>query len=104
MLPLKTVARKCSSASSFPGGESPPGTGQWPVLPIGTQTPGTKLTIDLAQPGKAISPVLVGELQSHNAFESPGKVVPVTTPFDARKSFGCEMPAQSFTVIRMKTR
>jgi alpha-N-arabinofuranosidase len=48
--------------------------------------------------------VLAGDPRGSNTFENSLHVVPTTGPFAAAKSFNCNMPAWSLTVIRMKTR
>lgn len=48
--------------------------------------------------------VLAGEPAGHNTFEQPDTIAPITEAFPAGRSFACEVPANSFTVIRLKMR
>jgi alpha-L-arabinofuranosidase len=48
--------------------------------------------------------VLSGEPMACNTFDTPGLIAPRTEPFAAAHSFELELPASSFTLIRMKTR
>jgi alpha-L-arabinofuranosidase len=47
--------------------------------------------------------VLAGEPQNINTDANPRNIVPAIEPFTAAKSFNCDVPACSLTVIRMKT-
>ena len=70
VLPLKTGAMKSSGASSFPGGESPPGTGQWPVLPIGRVVATTEsgFKLQLADSETALLPIRLMQLHRLEFF------------------------------------
>jgi hypothetical protein len=48
--------------------------------------------------------VLVGERGAQNTFENPLAVAPRAAPFTVSDSFMCGLPANSFSVIRMKTK
>lgn len=52
----------------------------------------------------AIRTVLAAELSSHNTFERPDAVAPVSEALAARESFAYEVPANSLTVFRFKAR
>jgi alpha-L-arabinofuranosidase len=71
-----------------------------------TNTVATRL--DLAGVGKikptATRTVLAGDLAAGNFFNEPSKVVPQTDAITISEPFHCDLPANSFTLLRFKTR
>ncbi|MEI7912511.1 MAG: alpha-L-arabinofuranosidase C-terminal domain-containing protein [Verrucomicrobiota bacterium] len=48
--------------------------------------------------------VLTGDLDSANQFDRPDLILPKTDSLRVAQTFDCDMPASSFTLIRMKAR
>lgn len=58
----------------------------------------------IARIKSATRTVLAGAPTGSNTFEQPGVVAPVTDKLLAAKTFPCELPANSLTVIRLRTK
>lgn len=84
------------------------GTGDVILKLVNTSAVAVAATVDLSSIAKpkpeATRIVLAGELGAQNTFETPDQVTPRTEPFKASGSFAYELPASSFTLIRIKTR
>ncbi len=71
---------------------------------VNNDTNAVALQVNLDGIGKiksATRTVLAGAATSSNTFEQPNAVAPVTEELAAAKSFTCEVPANSLTVIRL---
>lgn len=75
---------------------------------VNTSAVAVAATMDLSSIAKrrpeATRIVLTGELGAQNTFETTDQIVPRPELFKASGSFPCELPASSFTLIRIKTR
>ena len=58
----------------------------------------------IARIKSATRTVLAGAPTGSNTFEQPGVVAPVTDKLPAAKSFLCELPENSLTVLRLRTK
>ena len=58
---------------------------------------------DVPIQSEAVQTVLAGDLQGFNTFANPRAVVPTTSRREVEKSFRCEAPPHSLTVLRLAT-